>query len=779
MTKEYQEIIKNKTPKATDVGFDVTHSWGHLYPFQQYCVRTALKKGRFALLEGCGDGKTRQQLTFAHEVVQHTGKPVIILAPLAVVGQTIEEAELIGYECIEYQEEMYTMHELPATIYISNYEQLDNLPVDEFIGVVLDESSILKSFTGKTKRKLIEYFAETKYKLCCSGTAAPNDLNEYGNHSEFLNVLDAQDMRAKWFVRDEGMNNYRLKGHAKESFYAWLRTWCIMFNKPSEIGFPMAGYDLPKVHYHDVIIKADLKENGKLFNEGHVNATSFHREVKHTMNKRLQEVASIVNSSTESFIIWIEQDAEGDELRKLIPDAVEVRGPQKKSYKREKLLGFAKGDFRVLISKGEIAGFGMNYQNCANMIFANPSFSFETMYQCLCRIVRFGQKQECNIYMVSTDTMENVTAIYKQKEKQFFETLEEINKGVNQLHYGLVNNYEFKEVRTANAWLMKGDCCIESNRIPDKSVRLIIYSPPFSALFTYSNYIHDMGNNESHEAFFKQYAFQLKHNYRILQDGGIMVCHTKNLGVYKNSSGYTGMYDFTGEHTRAVLEAGFKLHCIITIWTDPVLEMQRTKTQRLLYKTVTSDSSYTGVGMPEFLYVFRKWEGDEKDWSPVTNLTKQNFPLDMWQEWASPVYRQNLMNYEKSDLVSALLQLKAENFRLKYDCNIGLPDHWYDDVWFDIKRTDVLNGKEGTDQGDEKHIAPLQLEVIHRCVNLWSNEGDKIFTCFGGIGSEPYKSVLDGRKAIAIELKDSYFDVMCRNVLKAENAIMQQSLFAA
>jgi hypothetical protein len=279
-----------------------------------------------------------------------------------------------------------------------------------------------------------------------------------------------------------------------------------------------------------------------------------------------------------------------------------------------------------------------------------------------------------------------------------------------------------------------------------------------------------MGNNDSHADFFKQYSFLLKDIYRKMKPGRLVCCHTKNLGVYKNSSGYTGMYDFTGDHTRAMEAAGFKLHCIITIWTDPVLEMQRTKTQRLLYKQVTSDSSYSGVGMPEFIYVFRKWEGDEKDWTPITSLNKQNFPLDDWQEWASPVYRENLANLEKHELVKSLLTLKAENYRLKYDCNPGLPSHWYDDVWFDIRRTDVLNGQEGTDMGDEKHIAPLQLEVIRRCVKMWSNKGERVFTPFLGIGSEAYVALKEGRIAIGCELKDSYYDVAvknCRNILSS------------
>lgn len=748
-----------------------------MYPFQQYCTRLALKHGRFALFEGCGTGKTIQQCTWAKEVVNHTGGAVIGLAPLAVVEQTIDLMKRFGIEVVKWVAEMGQTHELAPGIYMTNYEQLHTIPAELFVGVFLDESSILKSFTGATKKELIETFKNTPYRLSCTATPAPNDLNEIGNQSEFLGILDAQDMRAKWFVRDEGMNNYRLKGHAKRSFYAWMRTWCVMFHRPHDIGFPMAGYDLPEVKYFSININAANRDSDRLFNKGHVSATSFHKEVKLTMPDRLHQVAEIANASDEQFIIWIEQNEEGKLLRKLIPGAVEVSGSDKPHVKTENLLGFAQKKFRVLITKGDIAGFGMNYQQCRNMIFANPSFSFETIWQCICRILRFGQKQQCNIWMVAPDTMENVVANYQVKERQYFETLAEMNKGINGERYGLVTSYDFKEEKTDHYWLMKGDTVIESKRIPDNSAGLIIFSPPFSSLFTYSNYIHDMGNNPTHRAFFEQYRYLLDEDYRILQPGRLLITHVKNLGVYKTSSGYTGMYDFSGEHRRAVEAAGFKLHCIITIWTDPVLEMQRTKTQRLLYKTVTSDSSMSGVGMPEFLYVFKKWEGNQEDWTPVTSLNKENFPLDDWQQWASPVYRENLMNYDKHDLVNTILSLKSENFRMKYGCNEGLPTSWYDDVWFDIKRTDVLNGKEGTDQGDEKHIAPLQLEVIRRCIRMWSNKGETVKTSFLGIGSEAYVAVEEGRKAIGIELKDSYFDTSVKNVRIALSRKAQATLF--
>lgn len=735
----YSQFLESKIIKVQQCGFDVDRLPNFLFPFQEYVVKKALKSGRYALFEDCGLGKTVQQLVWANEICKRYNRPVLILTPLAVSAQTILEGEKFGIKVWRWVSNKHATSDHPETeyynrIYITNYEQLEHIDASIFIGVVLDESSILKNFTGVYKNLIIDKFKETKYKLACTATPSPNDLNEIGNHSEFLNVLDAQDMRSKWFVRDEGMNNYRLKGHAKTDFYGWISSWATMISKPSDIGFSDEGYLLPPLQFIERTIKTKSRNTEKLFNDVSVNATNFNHELRITKIERLSEVINIVNTSNEQFIIWVKQNEEADYLSDNIPDAVEVRGNDSTLLKEERLLGFANKKFRVLITKSKIAQFGLNFQNCHNQIFAGLDFSFEGLYQSIRRSYRFGQNHAVNIYLITTDTMQNVINSLKEKERQFLEMQDEMNKNINHLNYGLKHDYEYREVKNENFYLLKGDSCIEIKRIPDNSVDLIVFSPPFSSLFTYSNYIHDMGNNESHEDFFKQYSFLLKDLYRILKPGRLMCCHTKDLGVYKNSSGYTGMYDFTGEHTKAVLDERFKLHSKITIWTDPVLEMQRTKTQRLLYKTVTSDSSYTGIGMAEYVTIFRKWEGNEDEWEPVTNLTKQNFPLDTWQKWASP-------------------------------------------VWMDILRTDVLNGHEGTSMGDEKHIAPLQLTVIHRLVNLFSNRGETVFTPFGGIGSEPYQSLKDERKAIAIELKDSYFDVMVKNCNKAVSVKAQTTLF--
>jgi len=740
----YNEFLETKTKRHIHSGFDIPLPLLNplLFDWQKHAVKTALSKGRFALFMDCGLGKTFMQLEWANQVAKHTKGRVLILAPLAVTEQTIIEACKFNIDI--------------SNVDITNYEQLHNIDVSIYSGVVLDESSILKNFTGKYKRLIIELFADTEYKLACTATPSPNDLNEIGNHSEFLGVLDAQDMRAKWFVRDEGMNNYRLKGHAKRDFYGWISSWAMMVSNPSDIGYCGDAYVLPQLIYHEHQVITKRRDNGLLFNEGNVNATSFNRELKRTLVDRCQLAADIANSDDKQYIVWVNQNAEEKLLLKLIPDAKVVTGSEKADVKKAKLLGFAKNEFRVLITKKKIAQFGLNYQNCYNQIFCALDFSFEGLYQAIRRSYRFGQINDVNIHIITTDTMENVVRSIERKQAQFNEMQSEMNKFINGDKFGLLDSYDFAEFKTKDFHLMKGDSTIEIKRVPDNSVDLIIYSPPFSSLFTYSNYIHDMGNNDSHEEFFVQYGFLLKELYRILRPGRLMVCHTKDLAVYKNSSGYSGLYDFTADHSRSVQEAGFKYHSKINIWTDPILEMQRTKTQRLLYKQLRKDSTYTGVGLPEYCTVFRKWEGDEKSWTPVNNKNTDNFPLETWQRWASPVW-----NVEPKDVEHYNNILKG----------------FKQQTWMDIKRTDVLNNREGTALGDEKHIAPLQLSVIRKCVQMWSNVGETVFTPFLGIGSEVYESVKLGRKGIGIELKDKYYETAIKNCNNAVAMQAQAALF--
>ena len=408
-TGNYLDFLQTKQKTHILSGFDVDEKKlnNNMFDFQKFIVKRALKAGKYAIFADCGLGKTLMQLEWANQVCKETKSKVLILAPLAVVGQTIQEGLKFGIDM--------------TNIDVQNYEQLDNIECSIYSGIVLDESSILKNFEGATKKQIIDNFISTPYKLACTATPSPNDPMELGNHSEFLDVMSRNEMLAMYFVHDGGETaKWRLKGHAVKMFYQFVGSWAIMLNKPMDIGFEMLGYDLPKLNLLENQIKTPKRDNGSLFNDAIISATNFNQELRLTKIERLDEVVKLVNDKPdENFIIWIKQNEEGEMLKKLLPDAIEVKGSDSNEWKKEKLLGFANNEFRILITKTKIASFGMNYQNCRNQIFASLDFSFEGLYQAIRRSYRFGQKNEVNIYLITTDTMANVKQAIDTKQKQF------------------------------------------------------------------------------------------------------------------------------------------------------------------------------------------------------------------------------------------------------------------------------------------------------------------------------------------------------------------------
>lgn len=359
--------------------------------------------------------KQSSSLNGGGQIVKNKGGKVIIIAPLAVVGQTIEEGRKFGYKVYRVGESN------ESGIYITNYDQIDNLCIADYLGVVLDESSILKNFDGATKQLIIDSFKSTPYKLACTATPSPNDVMELGNHAEFLDIMSRNEMLAMYFIHDGGnTSSWRLKGHCEQMFWDFVSDWATMIEKPSDIGFSDDGYILPPLHLIEDHIETAKRDDGLLFNDTAVNATNYNVELRQTMEERMNRVAEIVNSrKNDNFIVWIKQDAEGDILRQLIPDAVEVRGSEKPEVKEEKLLGFGQNKFRVLVTKLKIAQFGLNYQNCHNQIFASLDFSFESTYQGIRRCYRFGQTEEVNIILICTDTMQNVRETIQRKQEAF------------------------------------------------------------------------------------------------------------------------------------------------------------------------------------------------------------------------------------------------------------------------------------------------------------------------------------------------------------------------
>ena len=499
---DYLEFLKQKQKKHVESGFELPDDALNksLFPFQRFIVKRALKAGKYAIFADCGLGKTLMQLTFAEKVAEHTNKPVLILAPLAVKGQTLNEAKRFGIDT--------------TNIVIQNYEQLDNIDCSIFSGIVLDESSILKNFEGETKKNIIDKFKNTPYKLACTATPSPNDPMELGNHSEFLDVMGRNEMLAMYFVHDGGETaKWRLKGHAVKTFYQFIGTWAIMLNKPQDIGFTMEGYNLPTLNILERKITTPKRDNGQLFNDAIISATNFNQELRLTKIERMEDAISLVNNSDENFIIWIKQNEEGEYLKKLIPSAVEVKGSDSSEYKEKMLLGFANNEFRVLITKTKIASFGMNYQNCRNQIFASLDFSFEGLYQAIRRSYRFGQKNEVNIHLITTDTMANVKQSIDNKQKQFELMQDEMSKAINaNLNNEQMKSNAFDVTEEQNEFfnIKRGDCIQLIKDVPSESVGLSVFSPPFAELYTYSSHLEDMGNSKDYNEFLIQFGFLIK-----------------------------------------------------------------------------------------------------------------------------------------------------------------------------------------------------------------------------------------------------------------------------
>lgn len=722
---EYHDFLERKQKRHTLSGFEAENLNTHLFPFQDFIVRRALKAGKYAIFADCGLGKTLMQLEWAHRVNEHTGKPVLILAPLAVAGQTIGEGAKFHIDV-----QRYTGGNDP--IQITNYEQLENIDTSIFSGVVLDESSILKNFEGATKKLILDLFKDTPYKLACTATPSPNDPMELGNHSEFLDIMSRNEMLAMYFVHDGGETaKWRLKGHATKLFYQFIGSWAIMLNNPADIGFPMDGYCLPKLNLIERQIKTPKRDNGQLFNDAIISATNFNQELRLTKQERLDEVVRIVNERPdENFIIWIKQNEEGEMLRRLLPESVEVKGSDSNEWKESKLLGFAKGEFRILVTKTKIASFGMNYQNCRNQIFASLDFSFEGLYQAIRRSYRFGQENEVNIFLITTDTMSNVKQSIDTKQKQFEIMQEEMSQAVNALLQGkkmTTADYDTDEVKNEWYHIKRGDCVQLIQDMDNESVGFSIFSPPFAELYTYSSHVEDMGNSKDYNEFLTQFGFLVRELHRVVKQGRNVAVHCMDLPIQKGKEGFIGLRDFSGLIRTAFEDAGFVYHSRVTIWKDPVVEMQRTKALGLLHKQVKKDSTMSRVGIPDYLMIFRK-DGERLD--PV----KCDIPVDLWQKYASP-------------------------------------------VWMDIDYGNTLQGyREGRDGNDEKHICPLQLDTIERAIHLYTNSGDTVFTPFMGIGSEVFQAVKMGRKGVGFELKESYYDLAKKNLAHAVESKKQMAL---
>lgn len=736
---EYLSFLETKKTAHIPSGFSFDDFHPKLFDWQQLIVKWALQRGRSAIFADTGLGKTYMQVQWAHAVTQETNRMVLIFAPLCVAHQTARMAkDDLGID-VHYTR---SQKDCKDGINITNYEMLEHFDCSQFVGVVLDEASIIKSYDGKTTDAILDFARYIPYRLSCTATPSPNDYMELGNQAEFVGVMSREEMLAMFFIHDGGDTaKWRLKGHGEVKFWQWLSTWAVVIRKPSDLGFDDAGYDLPPLIMHEHIIRSDADE-GNLFAMPALGLTEQRKAKRASMNDRVNSVAELVNESPvdEPWMVWCHLNDESKLLGESINNSVTVAGSDSIQHKEDSMDGFSDGSVKKLISKQSICGFGMNWQHCNNTAFVGIDHSFEGMYQAIRRFYRFGQTNPVNVHLFLSESEVSILENLKRKEKQHNEMsarmVEHMQEFMKKEVFGMTqekSEYQRKVTETSKYTLHLADCVDLASEIETGSIDYTIFSPPFASLYTYSNSDRDMGNSKGNE-FYDHFKFLVAEMFRITRPGRLLSFHCMNLPTSKQNDGFIGIKDFRGELIRMFIDAGWIYHSEVVIWKDPVTAMQRTKALGLLHKTIRKDSAMSRQGIPDYLVTMRKpgdndkpiqHYRDEKECADNDGDESKIFPVQLWQNYASP-------------------------------------------VWFDINPSRTLQYRAARQNEDERHICPLQLDVIERAMNLWTAKDDLVFSPFTGIGSEGYTAVKMGRRFIGSELKESYYDLAVSNIAAAE-----------
>ena len=735
--ERYEAFLQNKRIRAEDSGFEVDPDSisDVLFPFQRDIVGWALGKGRAAIFADTGLGKTLMQLEWARHVMEAYGGSVLILAPLAVSRQTALEAQKLGLDATVCR----TSADLQPGINITNYERLHHFEPDSFTGLVLDESSILKSYDGKVRNAITKFGQAIPMRIACTATPAPNDTEELANHAEFLGVMTGKEMLALFFTQDGNTTHkWRLKGHAKDDFWAWVASWSVAMRKPSDRGYSDDGFILPPLTTEELQTRSAVISEDRLFGIEARTMAERRTARKETIEERVAQAAQIAaREPDEPWLIWCNLNAESEALTKAIPGAVEVKGSDSLEHKEDALVGFAQGRIRVLVTKPTIAGFGMNWQHCARMVFVGLSDSFEQLYQATRRCWRFGQTRPVKRYIVTAENEGAVRRNIERKERNASEMMDEITR--NTARAAKRNEVYAEDVTEGKGWrLFQGDCIEVIREVEDESVGLSVFSPPFPGMYAYTDSERDMGNVPDFESLIDHYAFLAPELLRITMPGRTCAVHLTQGVAFKGTDGYSGIKDFRGRVIQTMQDAGWIYYGEVCIEKDPQVKAIRTKDHGLLFKTLATDASKMHMALADYMLQFRK-PGDNPE--PIRAGISERYDnpegwitSEEWIEWASPIW---------------------------YRAQPGRAGG--------IRESRCLNVSAAREEKDERHLCPLQLDVIERAVKLWSNPGDTVFDPFTGIGSTGHEALRLDRDFVGIELKRSYFEYAVRNLEKSES----------
>lgn len=826
----YQEFLESKIELAQDSGFEVNPADINkaLKPHQRDAVIWALKGGRRALFESFGLGKTIQEIEFCKQVIDHEGGRALIVLPLGVKQEFTQDAvDVLGYDAPVYCRSMEEVESCDSSIVLTNYERVrdGDIRPDYFVATSLDEASVLRSFGSKTYQTFLDKFKNVPYKLVATATPSPNKYKELIHYAGYLEIMDTGQALTRFFQRDSTKaNNLTLYPNMEDEFWLWVSSWALFITKPSDVNpeYSDDGYVLPPldVRWHEIPIHygdtSDKTGQMQLFTEAAAGLKEAAEVKRNSIDQRVEKMKEIVESSPEEhFLLWHDLESERKAILKAIPEVVDIYGSQDYDLREKRVIDFAQGRIKLFATKKSISGSGCNFQRyCHREIFLGIDYEFNDFIQAVHRCYRFLQ----------TDTVV-IDIIYMENERQIKEALLEKWKNHNHMvkkmtdivkKYGLspaskIKRLERKmgvetvKVQGKHYTAVNDDCVEECRRIESNSVGLIHTSIPFGNHYEYSANYNDFGHNENTEKFFEQMDFLTPELLRILEPGRVAAIHVKDRVLFGNATG-TGMPTIEPFHAQCIehyMKHGFQYFGMITVVTDVVRE--NNQTYRLGWSEQCKDGSKMGVGCPEYILLFRKLPTDKSNAyadDPVKK-TKEDYTRAQWQidahgYWRSSgdrliskdelkefsvndlqrVYREysrsNVYSYEEHVKLAEELD---KNDKLPATFMVVAPGSWNNlDVWDDINRMRTLNTTQSR-RRQQMHVCPLQLDIVERIINRYSNEGDMVLDPFGGLMTVPMTAVKMKRYGYGIELSCDYFRDGVGYLQEAENEIETPTLF--
>lgn len=825
----YEEFLYTKIEIATDSGIEIERSEisESLKPHQKDAVWWALKGGRRALFESFGLGKTIQELEFCRLAVKHHGGKALIVLPLGVKQEFTHDAvELLYMDPPEYVRNMNEVQLAAGDILITNYERVRDGDIDPtyFTATSLDEASVLRSFGSKTYQTFLDKFKGVRYKLVATATPSPNKYKELIHYAGYLEVMDTGQALTRFFQRDSTKaNNLTLYPNMEDEFWLWVSSWALFVTKPSDLNseYSDEGYDLPpmEVRWHELPIsygdKADKNGQVMLFQEAAVSLQDEAQIKRESIDARVSKMAEILNESpNDSCILWHDLEAERLAIKKAVPAAVDIFGNQDYDIREKRVIDFSEGRIQYFATKKELSGSGCNFQkHCHRAIFIGIDYEFNDFIQAVHRVYRFLQTEKVIIDIIYMENERQIKEALLRKWKDHNYMVDKMISIVRKYGLSATNKTErLKRKMGVETVKVEGkiytavndDCVEETRRMQSNSIGLIHTSIPFGNHYEYSANYNDFGHNKNTGQFFEQMDFLTPELYRILMPGRVIAIHVKDRVLFGNATG-TGMPTIEPFHAICIdhyIKHGFMYCGMITVITDVVRE--NNQTYRLGWTEQCKDGSKMGVGCPEYILLFRKLPSDTSTAyadDPVTK-TKEEYTRAQWQIDAHAFWRSsgdrlvnkeeligvsvdNLQNvyrhYSRDNIYSYEEHVKLakeldQMDKLPATFMVVAPGSWSDEVWDDINRMRTLN----SDQSRRKlqmHVCPLQLDIVERIINRYSNEGDLVLDPFAGIFTVPMKAVKLKRRGYGIELNSDYFRDGVGYCKAAEEEIETPTLF--